>query len=64
MEMKEITGMDGAAINKKIADLRLELFNLKFQKHTSGIQKPNDLKVIKKSIARLNTALNQKGKSE
>jgi large subunit ribosomal protein L29 len=60
MNMSDIEKLDNSAITKKIDDLRVELFELKFQKHTSGIQKPHLLKEIKKNIARLNTALNSK----
>ncbi|MBL7664221.1 MAG: 50S ribosomal protein L29 [Bacteriovoracaceae bacterium] len=64
MDMNEISKMDSNTLGKKITEAKAQLFNLKFQKHTSGIQKPNDLKVLKKDIARMSTALTLKKKSE
>ncbi len=64
MNMTEIEKLDNAAKEKKIAELRIELFGLKFRKHTSGLEKPHLAKNVKKTIARLNTALNQKTKGE
>jgi large subunit ribosomal protein L29 len=46
----------------KLAAMKLELFNTKFQKHTTGIQKPHVLKNLKKDIARLQTVMNEKKK--
>ncbi len=60
MNMSEIAKLDNTAIVKKIEELRVELFNYKFKKHTSGVEKPHLVKNLKKEIARLNTALNQK----
>ena len=60
MDMNEINSLDAAAIVKRREELKAELFGMKFRKHTSGIEKPHELKNLKKDIARLNTALNQK----
>jgi large subunit ribosomal protein L29 len=60
MNVSEIRNLDKAGIVKKIDELRVELFNNKFKKHTSGIEKPHVLKGIRKDIARLKTVLNEK----
>jgi large subunit ribosomal protein L29 len=60
LKMTEIKKLDDVAIKAKISELRKELFDTKFQKHTTGIEKPHLLKTLKKDIARLLTALNSK----
>ena len=60
LKMAEIKDLDNKAIASKISDLKKELFDVKFQKGTSGIEKPHLLKNLKKDIARLGTALNLK----
>ena len=60
LKMTEIKKLDDVAIKAKISELRKELFDTKFQKHTTGIEKPHILKTLKKDIARLLTALNSK----
>lgn len=51
----EIKNMDEQAIERKLSELRLDLFKMKMQKTTSGIEKPHLLKDAKKNIARLLT---------
>jgi large subunit ribosomal protein L29 len=60
LKMTEIKKLDDVAIKAKISELRKELFDTRFQKHTTGIEKPHLLKTLKKDIARLLTALNSK----
>lgn len=58
LKMTEIKKLDSAAIKAKVAELKKELFDVKFQKHTTGIEKPHMLKTLRRDIARLLTALN------
>ncbi len=51
----EIKNMDEQAIERKLSELRLDLFKMKMQKTTSGIEKPHLLKDARKNIARLLT---------
>jgi large subunit ribosomal protein L29 len=51
----EIKKMDEQAVDRKLSELRLDLFKMKMQKTTSGIEKPHLMKVAKKNIARLLT---------
>lgn len=46
----------------KLSELKNKIFEIKFQKHTSGISKPHELKVLKKDIARIMTTLNSEKK--
>lgn len=60
LKMSEVNKMDTASINAKVNELRKELFELKLQKSTTNVEKPHLLKTIKKDIARLFTAANNK----
>ena len=57
---KEIRKMSAEGINKKIADLKEELFNLKFQAALGNIEKPARMNEIKRTIARMKTILTEK----
>jgi large subunit ribosomal protein L29 len=58
MKMSEIKTMDVESIKSKVEELKRELFNLRFNIHTTGIEKPHLIKDAKKNIARLLTQLN------
>lgn len=58
--LKDIEGMDNLAIERKVLDLRTELFNFRMQKAATGIEKPHLLKIGKKNIARLLTVKNSR----
>ncbi|MBR3617320.1 MAG: 50S ribosomal protein L29 [Acholeplasmatales bacterium] len=57
---KDIRKMSVEQINAKIADLKEELFNLKFQAALGNIEKPARMNEIKRTIARLKTILTEK----
>jgi large subunit ribosomal protein L29 len=56
-EMKDLSAKE---IMKRVGELKSEMFNLKFSKHTSGLESLNKLRDAKKTVARLLTALNAK----
>jgi large subunit ribosomal protein L29 len=56
-ELKELT-LDELA--KKEADMRKELFNLRFQKATGEIENPMRIRSLKKDIARVLTVITDK----
>ena len=56
MKYAEVKDLDAAAIDTKVSEMRREIFNMKMEKATSGLEKPHKLKVLKKNIARLLTA--------
>ena len=60
LKMSEIKNWDKLTIDTKISALRVELFSHRMTKSTSGIEKPHQLKDIKKDIARLLTVKNFK----
>jgi large subunit ribosomal protein L29 len=55
-ELKELTP---AELNVKLKDLKVELFNLRFQHATNQLDNPNRLVVVKKDIARVKTILRE-----
>lgn len=59
MKFTDAKNLDAKAIDQKVQDMRREIFNLKMQKSTSGLEKPHALKVLKKNIAKLMTAKGQ-----
>jgi large subunit ribosomal protein L29 len=59
-QLKDIRKMSVEEINKKIVDLKEELFNLKFQAALGNIEKPARMNEIKRTIARLKTVLTEK----
>ena len=60
LKMSEVSKMDASAIDQQVSELRKELFDLRLQKTTTSVEKPHQLKGIKKDIAKLLTALNSK----
>lgn len=56
-ELRELT-LDELA--KKEADMRKELFNLRFQKATGEIENPMRIRSLKKDIARVLTVITDK----
>lgn len=47
-------------LNKRLADLKSELFNLRFQLATGQLQNPMMIKACKKDIARIKTILRER----
>lgn len=47
-------------LQKKVIDLKAELFNLRFQLATGQLENPMRVKEVKKSIAQLKTILREK----
>lgn len=59
-QMTKIRALSVEEINKKIVDLKEELFNLKFQAALGNLEKPARISEIKRTIARLKTVLTEK----
>ena len=57
LKSSEITKLSVKEITQRVATLKSELFNSKFNKFTTGTEKPHVVKALKKDIARLLTAL-------
>ena len=55
MKAKEIRELSAEELNQKLASLKDELFNLRFQHATGQLENPTRIKDVKKSIARIKT---------
>lgn len=62
LKTSEISKLSVKEITEKVASLKSELFNTKFNKFTTGSEKPHTVKLLKKNIARLLTQKSAKKK--
>ena len=60
MKVTEVRELDVEELERRIAQTRRELFNLRFQHATGQLENTGQLKEVRKNIARLLTVLNQK----
>ncbi|GBE02075.1 50S ribosomal protein L29 [bacterium BMS3Bbin06] len=60
MRPSELRNMTVEEIRQKEADLRRELFNLRFQKATGEIQNPKRITAVRKDISRMLTIITEK----
>lgn len=59
MKASEVRDMSVTELNEKLAELKDELFNLRFQHAVNQLEDPMRLKVVKKDIARIKTVLRE-----
>lgn len=57
MKASEVRAMPVDELNKKLVDLKEELFNLRFQLAANQLENTARIKAVKKDIARVKTAL-------
>ena len=55
MKASELREMSVTELNAKLADLKAELFNLRFQHAVNQLENPKRLQAVKKDIARVKT---------
>ncbi len=55
MKTTEIRVLSAAELDTKLADLKEQLFNLRFQMATGQCENPMKIRDVKKSIARIKT---------
>ena len=60
MNAKELREMTSEDLNKKLAELKEELFNLRFQLEVQQLENPHKIKDVKHDIARVMTVLREK----
>jgi len=56
----EVRELDVQELERRLAETRRELFNLRFQHATGQLENTGQLKDVRKNIARLLTVLNRK----
>ena len=57
MKASEMRNLSNAELQKRLKDLKAELFNLRFQLAINQLENPMRMKAVKKDIARINTIL-------
>ncbi len=57
MKATELRKMNDKELETKLADLKAELFNLRFQHAINQLDNPNKLVEVKKDIARVKTVI-------
>ena len=60
MKATELRAMTAEDLAKKLADLKQELFNLRFQHAINQLDNPHKIADVKKDIARVMTVLGEK----
>lgn len=60
MDVKELHGLDEAALKKELNDLNQALFKLRLQKATQQLHNTNQIRNTRHDIARIKTILAQK----
>jgi large subunit ribosomal protein L29 len=60
MKAKEIREMTVEELNKKLGELKKDLFNLRFQNVTNQLDNPNKIVEVRRDIARIKTIIREK----
>ncbi|MBQ3334070.1 MAG: 50S ribosomal protein L29 [Eubacteriaceae bacterium] len=63
-QMKELRDLSVAELEKKSADLKEELFNLRFQHATGQLENPIRIREVKRTYARVRTILTERAAQE
>jgi large subunit ribosomal protein L29 len=60
MKAKELREKTLPELEQKLQSLKATLFNLRYQANTGRLEKPSQIRNIKKDIARINTITKEK----
>jgi len=60
MKAKEFREMSNEELNKKLKELKQELFNLRFSNATGQLTNPMQINACKKDIAKVKTVLTER----
>lgn len=60
MKASELRDMTTQELDNKLADLKSELFNLRFQLATGQLDNPMRIKAVRKDIARVKTVIRER----
>ena len=64
MKVKEIRELSTAEINKKLVEVKEELFNLRFQQANGTLEKPSRIRDLRHTVARMKTVLKEREMSK
>jgi large subunit ribosomal protein L29 len=59
MKAEEIRALSSEEMERKLTELKHELFNLRFQHEVGQLENPGKMKQSKRDIARIKTVLNE-----
>ncbi|NLN83300.1 MAG: 50S ribosomal protein L29 [Firmicutes bacterium] len=57
---KQISEMDSAELEQKLAEYKAELFNLRFQMAMGQLENPMRIREVRKAVARVKTRMRQR----
>ncbi|CAD7031981.1 50S ribosomal protein L29 [Pseudorhizobium endolithicum] len=60
MKAEDVRGLSADQLKDKLAELKKEQFNLRFQKATGQLEKSSRINEVRKDIARVKTIARQK----
>ena len=60
MKINDIRKMSSPDLEKELGELKSELFKLRFQLATNGLDNPMKIKATKKDIAKIKTVLRER----
>ena len=60
MKANEIRKMSSEDLNKKVNELKNELFNLRFRLATGQLDNPSSIKSVKRDIAKVKTIIRER----
>ena len=60
MKILEIRKLSEADVQKKLLELKDELFNLRFRHKINQLENPMRIRIVKKDIARIKTLINER----
>ena len=64
MNAQELRDKTPDQLRDELVTLKKEAFNLRFQQATGQLENPARLRSVRRDVARVNTVLNEKAKSE
>lgn len=64
MKAEELRDLTGDELARKVADLKEELFNLRFQMATGQLDNPMRLRAVRRDIARVRTVMRERELAE
>ena len=64
MKMADIRKLTTEDLNKKLEEIKKELFNLKFASATGNLEKPHKIKELRHDVAKIKTVIRERELSE
>ena len=64
MKIKQIREKTSAELEQTLHSLKEELFKLRYQSKTGRLEKPGQIRKIRKGIARINTIFKERSNAE